>query len=437
MPLVLVVEDDETIVLSFKSLLKNKGYDFISASDGKTGLALALRELPDVVFLDIRLPDINGIGVLQAIKAEHPEMAVAMMTGYGEIKDAVEAMKAGAEHYFQKPLDIDEILVTIEKCMTVTRLRNQVMFLRKPPYPIYGISKHVQGLFHLIRLLAENTSTTVLITGQTGTGKELVARNIHALSARSEKPFMEINCAAIPEGILESELFGHEVGAFTDAKRSKKGLFEHADGGTVFLDEIGDMPPGAQSKLLRALESRKIRRLGSTREITVDVRVLAATNKDLREEVRGGAFREDLYFRINVMPVHVQPLRERAEDICVIAEFFLKEFSFVSGKTAVTGFTEEAMSALLSYDWPGNVRELKNVIERAVILSKGRLIGEEDLLLPSGGGAVRHPIAMEDVEKKHIQWVLALTGGNKKKAAGMLGIARSTLNEKLKHYGIT
>jgi transcriptional regulator with PAS, ATPase and Fis domain len=292
----------------------------------------------------------------------------------------------------------------------------------------------------MMRLLGSNPSTTVLILGETGTGKELVARNIHALSSRAGKPFVDINCAAIPEHILESELFGYEAGAFTDAKKTKKGLFELADGGTLFLDEIGDMPASAQAKILRIIETKTVKRLGGTRDIAVDVRIIAATNKDLPERVQNGLFREDLYYRLNVMPLQLLPLSRRNEDIPLIAEFLLGEIKKTLGRKDIGALTSEALDALGSYAWPGNVRELKNVIERATILCPGGNITAQHIILPSSSPGVQQvstSLALSDAERSHIRHVLELAEGNRTKAAKLLGIARSTLNEKIKQYQIS
>lgn len=435
MPLLLLIEDDETIALSLKTFFTNKGYDFITSYTGKEGLDVALKELPDIVILDLRLPDIYGIEILKELKSNYPEIAVIIITGYGEIKEAVEAMKLGAEHYFQKPFDLDELDIIVRNSLNIKQLRQEAILLRKSPYPIVGRSRQTQGLIHIINLLAENPSTTVLIYGETGTGKELVARNIHSLSIRSPKPFLDINCASIPENILESELFGYEAGAFTDAKKTKRGLFEVADGGTLFLDEISEMPLSAQAKLLRVIETRTLRRLGGTRDINIDVRIITATNKNLENLVKKGSFREDLYYRLSVMPLTIPPLRDRPEDIPLIAEFLLKEIKETMGKKII-GFKEDAMNALCSYDWPGNVREMRNSIERAVILCQGDSILTKDLLLPGKPSLETIPMSLSDIESLHIKKVLESTGGNKSKAAKILGIARSTLNEKVKTYNI-
>jgi DNA-binding NtrC family response regulator len=434
-PLLLIIEDDEIICYSLRVFFEEKGYAVITVHSAADGRETALREVPDAVILDLRLPDGYGIEILQVIKKDHPEISVIVMTGYSEIQEAVNAMKIGAEYYFQKPIDLEELAVIVEKSIGIKQMRQEAVRHKGLHYPIIGRSKHIQGLIHMINLMAANSGTVVMIQGETGTGKELVARNIHALSQRNDKPFIDINCAALPENIMESELFGYEAGAFTDAKKTKKGLFELADGGTLFLDEIGDMPLSAQAKCLRALETRTLKRLGGTRDISVDVRIIAATNKDLENMIKEGSFREDLYYRLNVMPLSISPLRERPEDVPCIAEFLLNEIKKAIGKKEISGFTEEATGLLCSYDWPGNVRELRNVIERAAILCRAGEIPAENLVLPNRE-IVRKPLTLSDVEREHIKEILRFTGGNKTKTAQILGVARSTLNEKIKAFNL-
>jgi len=436
-PLILVIEDDESISLSLKTFFESRGCSVITAAAGHEGLAAALKEIPDTVILDLRLPDLHGIEVLKAIKRDFPEISVIMMTGYGEVEEAVKAMKLGAEYYFQKPIDLEELAVIVEKSLGIRQIRQESALHKESPYTIAGRSMQTQGLIHMINLLASNPQTTVLIQGETGTGKELVARNIHALSSRAGKPFIDINCAAIPANIVESELFGYESGAFTDAKKTKKGLFELADGGTLFLDEIGDMPQSAQAKILRMLESRTLKRLGGTRDINVDVRIIAASNKNLEKLVKEGAFREDLFYRLNVIPLTIVPLRERPEDIPFIAEFLLEEIKKAMGRREIGVFSPEAIELLCSYPWPGNARELRNVIERAAILCSGGDILPRYLVLPGGRPAVQqNPLTLDEIEKAHIENVLKLAEGNRTRAAQLLGVARSTLNEKIKTYNL-
>lgn len=436
-PLLLVIEDDESIILPIKTFFEKKGYSVIHASNGQDGLNIALKELPDTVLLDLRLPDNDGIEILKEIKKDYPEISVIIMTGYGEVKDAVEAMILGAEFFFQKPIDLDELEVIVEKSIGIKRIKQESSFYRETPYPIIGKSMHTQGLIQMINLLASNPGTTVLIQGETGTGKELVARNIHALSSRKERPFVDFNCASIPENIVESELFGYEAGAFTDAKKTKKGLFEFADGSTLFLDEIGDMPLNTQAKFLRVLETKTFRRLGGTRDITVDVRFIAATNKDLEALVKEGDFREDLFYRLNVIPLKIPALRERPEDIPLIADFLLHEIQ-KSMVTKVHGqLSDEVTDVLCAYKWPGNVRELRNILERAAILCQDTRISIKHISLPVKEDSPKDFQTLSELEKEHIKQVLGLSKGNRTKTAQILGIARSTLNEKIKLYNIT
>jgi len=433
-PLLLIVDDDDGTTLGLKVFFEGCGYGVLTASNGREGIDTGLRELPDAILLDLRLPDMNGIDVMCAIKNEHPEISVIIMTGYGEVSDAVTAMKLGAEYYFQKPVDLNELAVIVEKGMKIKQIRQESALHRETAYPIAGRSRQTQGLLRMIGLLAANPTTTVLIQGETGTGKELVARNIHALSSRQPNPFVDINCAALPENIVESELFGYEAGAFTDAKKTKKGLFELADGGTLFLDEIGDMSQSVQAKILRVLETRTLKRLGGTRDIVTDVRIIAATNKDIGGMVRSGGFREDLYYRLSVMPLTIEPLRERREDIPMISVFLLEEIRNALGKKDISGITDDALDMLCAYSWPGNVRELRNVIERATILCQYGYISPKHLILPDGGlaGVDQSPMSLAELERTHIRHVLEMTEGNRSRAAQILGIARSTLNEKLK-----
>jgi DNA-binding NtrC family response regulator len=432
MSCLLLIDDEDGIVLSLKTLFEKKGYDFISSYTGRDGLDTALRELPDVVLLDLHLPDLYGMTILRELKSACPDMVVIVMTGYGEIKEAVEAIKLGAEHYFQKPVDIDELSIIVERNLSMRKLRQEAFMSMKSPYPIIGRSRQIQGLIHVINLMAENPSTTVLIEGETGTGKELVARNIHLLSSRGDKPFVDINCASIPEQIFESELCGYEAGAFTDARTTKKGLLEIADGGTLFLDEVAEMPPSLQPKLLRIIETKVFRRVGGTRDMKIDTRIIAATNKDLAECTKNGSFRDDLYYRLNVMPVKIPPLRERTEDIPVLAEFFAADCAASMNKKVKT-FDKEALDALCGYGWPGNIRELRNVVERAMILCQGQVITTPYLTLPAPQHTEKaDALALKEVESIHIRNVLVSVGQNRSRAAKILGISRSTLNEKIK-----
>ncbi len=433
---ILIIDDDSAIQFALKVFFEKKNYEVILADTGAKGLDIALKNLPDIILLDLRLPDIYGLNLLKEIKTNSSGSIVYIMTAFGEIKDAIDAIKLGAENYFQKPIDLDELGAIIDKSSEIIRLRQELMLCKRGPYPIIGRSKAVQGLIHMINLMAENHSTTLLIQGETGTGKELVARNIHSLSIRGSYPFVDINCASIPDNILESELFGYEAGAFTDAKSSKKGLLEIADRGTLFLDEIGDMPLTIQAKLLRVIETKTFRRLGGTKDIKVDIRIIAATNKDLGMAVKDGSFREDLYYRLNVIPMTIPPLKERFEDIPLLSEFFIADIAGNMNKK-IRSIDKDAIDILCGYNWPGNIRELRNVLERAVILCHGEVITVQDMGLPANLTTKNtKSLTLKDMECQHIKMVLASVANNRTKAAQILGIARSTLNEKIKTYNL-
>jgi len=434
---ILIIEDDPTIQLALKVFFEKKNYEVLLADTGSKGLDIARINLPDIILLDLRLPDIYGLDLLKSIKSDCPDSLVYIMTAFSEVKDAIDAIKLGAENYFQKPMDLDELGAIVDKSSEKIKLIQELVLCKKAPYPIIGRSRAVQGLIRMINLMAENNSTTLLIQGETGTGKELIARNVHSSGARGINPFVDINCASIPDNILESELFGYEAGAFTDAKSSKKGLLEIADKGTLFLDEIGDMHLSTQAKILRVIETKTFRRLGSTRDIKVDVRIIAATNKDLARAVKNNSFREDLYYRLNVMPITIPPLRERTEDIPLLSEFFIADVADNMNKK-IKSIDKAAIDVLCSYSWPGNIRELRNVLERAVILCHGRIIAPQDLILsanaPDKSASVM--LTLKNAERNHIKIVLKSVADNRTKAAQMLGIARSTLNEKIKLYNL-
>lgn len=439
---ILVIEDEKLMRVTIADLLAASGYDVIICKDGTEGLVAFKENLCDVVVTDIRLPDANGLDILREI-THTSDIPVIVMTAFGTIKDAVEAMKTGAFDYITKPFSLDEFRMLIERALEMKRLRDDNIRLRKDInrhfcFPnIIGESAAMQRVFSLVERVAQ-TDSTVLILGETGTGKELVATTIHYQSLRKDKPLIKVNCAALPETLIESELFGHEKGAFTGAVRRKPGRFELAHGGTIFLDEIGDMPISTQTRLLRVLQERTFERIGGSQPIAVDVRVIAATNRNLEEEVRAGRFREDLYYRLNVIPIEMPPLRERREDIPALVDFALSKCS----RNAARGvrFSKEAMAALLQYDYPGNVRELENIVERSATLSGSDIIEKEDL--PAGvinkGGA--QPLSLAEVaaqaEKEYIIRMLVAANGNKTKAAEMLGISRKTLWEKINIYGI-
>jgi two-component system response regulator AtoC len=466
-PTVLIVDDQPTIRKSLRHLLERKGYRACEAESGATALQAAQTEEPEVILLDLRLPDGDGLEILERLRGVCPEAAVILLTGHGSVEVAVTAIKKGAEDFLEKdPNSLEVTGVRVEKALEMLKLRRENRYYRhqahgRAPGQIPGSSPAIREIQTLVDLVSKTPQTTVLIQGESGTGKELVARAIHCRSARAEKPFLEINCAGLSEHLLESELFGHERGAFTDAKAVKRGLLEIADGGSLFLDEIGDMPLTIQPKFLRVLENRTFRRVGGTRDITVDVRTITASNKDLAKLVEDKMFREDLYYRLKVMPITVAPLRERRDDIIMLADLFVQEFNAML-KKHIRGYCQEAQQVLLAYAWPGNVRELRNVTERGMILCQGDVIpisclpGELQQLagtLPEAPPArgvqlpptempdfVRHaePFGtLEKVEERYIRQVLASVSGNRSQAAKVLGISRSTLQDKIRRYGLS
>ncbi len=449
---ILVVDDEHLIRWSLEQNLKKQGYEVLTAGSGEDALRLVREEAPDLVLLDIQLPGINGLEVLEKIKEHDDEIIVIMVTALGVLETAVKAMRSGAYDYLNKPFNLDELAIVIRKALETGELKREVAQLRSEQTSRYGISniiaesRHMKNVLAMVEKIARSDASTVLIQGESGTGKELVAKAIHFESARADKPFMAINCAAVPETLLESELMGYEKGAFTDAKSQKKGLFETADGGTIFLDEIGDMEPGMQAKLLRVLEERSFRRVGGTKEIPVDVRIISATNKDLLKAIEERTFRNDLYYRIQVIPIFLPALRERKDDILPLVQHFIAHFNREFRKN-VKGISKMAEKFLVDYPWPGNIRELKNVIERAIILEN-----EETLLLEhlpqeivdktSGIGAgpvsFRLPaegIDIEDVERELIRQALELAEGNQSKAARKLNLGIDALRYRMKKFG--
>lgn len=448
MPIILVIDDEEAVRKMLCRHFTSEGWSTAEASNGEGGVELAEKMTPDIILLDMKLPDRSGIEVLERLKTEGCTASIFIMTGWGTIDNAVEAVKLGAEHYLSKPLDILELDKLLKRVLETRKLRiENLYYQQRMDHPVVGVSREVQRLHHLIDLMAENADTTALLLGESGTGKELVAREIHRRSSRRERPFLDINCAVLSETLLESQMFGHERGAFTDARELKRGLLEVADGGTILLDEIGEMPVPVQPKLLRVLETRTFRRVGGTRDIPVNVRVIAATNRDLEKEVADGRFREDLFYRLHVFPIHLPPLRQRPMDIPVLAMHFLSQFNETL-KKSVQGFTTEAMGLMTGYRWPGNVRELKNIVERAVVLTKKQVVGAE--LLPreiSGSGGSdgkdddgnlpgKQKRTLNEMERDYIMSVLREENNNRTRAARVLGISRSTLHEKLKKFGI-
>jgi DNA-binding NtrC family response regulator len=463
---VLIVDDQPTIRKSLRHMLERKGYRACEADSGTAAIQAAQTEEPEVILLDLKLPDGDGLEILERLQGLCPETAVILLTGHGSVEVAVTAIKKGAEDFLEKdPSSLEVTEVRVEKALEMLKLRRENQYYRyqahgRSPGQIPGNSSAIREIHAMVDLLAKAPQTTVLVQGESGSGKELVARAIHYRSARADKPFLEINCAGLSEHLLESELFGHERGAFTDAKALKRGLLEIADGGTLFLDEIGDMPLPIQPKFLRVLENRAFRRVGGTRDLSVDVRVITASNKDLSKLVEKQTFREDLFYRLKVMPLTVPPLRERANDILVLADLFVQEFNGML-KKRIRGFSPEAQQVLLAYSWPGNVRELRNVTERGLILCQGDMIPVSCLPaeLQQLGGVV--PVAppilvpetpagppevsrsagsletLEEMEQRYIREVLASVSGNRSQAARVLGISRSTLQDKIRRYGLS
>ncbi|OAG28157.1 sigma-54-dependent transcriptional regulator [Thermodesulfatator autotrophicus] len=455
---ILVVDDNQLEADLLAEFLQQEGFQVDVAYNGEEGIARLGEVFYDVVITDLAMPKITGLEVLEYIVEHSPETICIILTGQGSIKSAVEAIKKGAYEYLTKPVAFDELSLTLEKALETRRLRRENEYLRRKLWQesgygeIIGKSKSMRQVFALIEKVAD-TDATVLVLGESGTGKELVARAIHAASSRREGPFIPVNCGAIPEELLESELFGHEKGAFTGAIKTRIGRFELAHGGTIFLDEIAEMSPKLQVKLLRVLQERAFERVGGTRSIKVDIRVIAATNKDLQKEVREGRFREDLYYRLNVIPIELPPLRERKEDIPLLIEHFLARFNRQK-KRNIRGLSKEAMECLMKYHWPGNVRELENVIERMVILANGEQLTLEDVPeyileqsqfscssnvqdfdIPEEG--IHLPELVAEFEKKLIIKALEKTGWVKNRAAKLLHINRTTLIEKMKKQKIT
>jgi len=468
---VLIVDDEKLVRWSLRQKCQEWGYQVLEAADGATGVRIAHTELPDLVLLDVRLPDLGGLEVLQDLSRNKVARAVIMITADPQLDDVKAALKLGAFDFVGKPLDFDELAVTIKNAFENTRLKTEVESLRGEMkrrtgyHEVVAESRKMKDVLSFVRKVASSEAGTILIQGESGTGKDLIAKAIHYGSSRQEKPFVAVNCSAIPETLMEAELFGHERGAFTDAKAMKKGLFEVADGGTLFLDEIGELSPLLQAKLLRVLEDQVIRRVGGVRDMQVDVRVIAASNRDLERAVRDGSFRQDLYYRLAIISIFLPPLRERREDILPMVEFFLERYNKKFRKN-VRGLTEDTRRLLLNHEWPGNVRELKNAIERAMILEEEEFLrptympfsvgharsnitafehvsgGSDDgahladgrslpaLAIPEGG------TSLEGVERALVEMAMRQANGNQTHAARLLDISRDALRYKLKKYGL-
>jgi DNA-binding NtrC family response regulator len=442
---ILVIDDEKNIRELLARVLTQEQLEVHTAGTGTEGLLLADEVDPDLILLDVRLPDTDGMRVLRTLKARHPETAIVMITAFGQIENVVEAMKSGATDYLEKPFaPLDKLRLAVGRALEEVKARREIRRLTQLQQGRYrtdqliGESEATLRLREVVSQLARSEAHTILIQGESGTGKELVAKGLHYESPRREFPFMEVNCAAITETLFESELFGHEKGAFTDAKGTKKGLMELADRGTLFLDEVSEMSQGSQAKILRCLQERVFRRVGGTRDIRVDVRVIAATNRPLQLLAREGKFREDLFYRLNAIPVTIPPLRERKEDILPLARHFLFESNRMFHKL-IKGFSPETEKLLLNYPWPGNVRELKNLVERLVILGSSDLIEVQQLppplVAPPNGLPLRRfpeePRTLAEVEQAYVAQVLDSVNGNKKKASEILGISRQTLRKKL------
>ena len=432
---ILVVDDDVSHCTILQALLRGWGYGVALAYSGRAALEQIREQVFDLVLCDVRMAEMDGIVTLKEIKALNPSIPVLIMTAFSSVETAVEALKTGAQDYLIKPLDFDNLQQTLEKSLAHTRdIISEPQSISATQFGMVGKSPAMQQLLSEIALVAPSDAT-VLIHGDSGTGKELVARALHASSARSDKPLVTLNCAALNESLLESELFGHEKGAFTGADKRREGRFVEADGGTLFLDEIGDISPMMQMRLLRAIQEREVQRVGSNQTLSVDVRLIAATHRDLAEEVSAGRFRQDLYYRLNVVTIEMPPLRQRREDIPLLAEYFLRRFAERNRKR-VKGFTPQAMDLLIHYGWPGNIRELENAVERSVVLLTGEYISERELPLAVAGTPISQMQAstiqpLVEVEKEVILAALEKTGGNKTEAARQLGITRKTLLAKL------
>jgi DNA-binding NtrC family response regulator len=452
---VLIVDDEKTLRVSLALALREDGYEVDEAETGAEALAKVVAEPPHVLLLDLRLPDEDGIEVFKKIRARTRDPVVIMMTAYGVVEAAFEAVRLGAYYYISKPFSLDRMKELIANAVENVALRREAESIRQIKLGerdsdkfLLGRTEKMEDVYQIITKVAESKSSTVLIQGECGTGKELVAKAIHHASVGRAQPFMVINCGSLPANLLESELFGHEAGAFTDARKRKLGLMELAQNGSLFLDEIGELPLPLQTSLLRAIETKTFKRVGGVQDIQVNTRIIAATNRDLRREVAMGRFRKDLFFRLNVVPIVLPPLRERREDILLLASHFIDHFNKELTKN-IRGFSPSARRRLVEYDWPGNIRELRNVLERAVLLESEEIILLEHLPLEISAGAAEGmspdptenvaafaPGPLDEIEKRHILHTLQWTSGNKTRAAKILGISRQTLREKLKSYGI-
>lgn len=448
---ILVVDDDKTHRIMLKTMLKQWGWQIEEADDGTTAIEAVHSTTFDAILMDVRMTKLDGIEALRQIHTYNPAIPVIIMTAYSSVNAAVEAIKIGAHDYLTKPLDFDRLKLTMTHALEHRQVQGNKDFSRTNKVPtmnaggIIGSSGPMRELMEMVSYVAP-TEATVLISGESGTGKELIAAALHHNSARKNGPFIKVNCAALVENLLESELFGHEKGAFTGADRRREGRFVQANGGTIFLDEISETSSGMQAKLLRVLQEHEVQRVGGQETLAVDVRVLAASNRKLEEEVAQGTFREDLYYRLNVVPLHVPPLKDRQEDIPALAEYFVEKFAKKNNRQ-VSGITPRCMALLLNYPWPGNVRELENAIERGIILMRGDYLDEDSLPIPvrrcaiktenSSASTATPSGSLEEAEQIVIKNILAATGGNKSEASRRLNITRKTLLSKMHKYGLT
>ncbi|HKV99765.1 MAG TPA: sigma-54 dependent transcriptional regulator [Vicinamibacterales bacterium] len=442
---VLVVDDEQLIRRSIAKRLGAVGYTVLEAENGKVALEQAATGV-DLAILDYRLPDLDGLTVLKQIRQLDPDVLVILLTAYASVDTAVEAMKLGAYHFMNKPFDLEALTAMVEQALETTRLRREVRQLRATqaePYSLermVGESAPVREFKALIKRVAASPASTVLLTGESGTGKDLTAKILHYSSARAARPFVNITCSALPETLLESELFGHERGAFTDARQQKKGLLEQADGGTVFLDEIGEMTPHLQAKLLRFLEEKTFRRVGGSTDVHVDVRVVAATNRNLEDEVRHGRFREDLFYRLNVVPLPLPPLRAHIEDVPALVSYYVDVFNREFKKN-VHGASPATLKLLTSYGWPGNVRELRNATERAMLLTMGDTLEPADFPIATAESAAAHAVALppqgldlDETERSLVLQALERTGWNQTRAAKLLGLNRDQIHYRIEKF---
>ncbi len=442
----LIVDDEESIRVHLQRYFSRRGLEALTASSGTIALRICESSMVDVVLLDLRLPDIDGLDVLERLKAVSPHTGVIIITAHGDVETAVRAMQMKADNFLLKPVDLKALELLVDRILDDERARSEIVYLKEKISHLSGYGGGLKlrlppALATTVRAVAESPSTSVLILGETGTGKGVLGRLIHDLSARAARPFVDVNCASLSPELLESELFGHERGAFTDAKEFKRGLVELADGGSLCLDEVAELSPSAQAKLLKVVEEKTFRRLGGTANIQVDARLIAATNQDLERLVKKGSFRRDLFYRLGVMTLELSPLRNRKDDVIPLATDFLSEFARAAAKP-IHGFSRTAEDALTGYAWPGNIRELKNVVERAVLLCREDTIQTEHLPanLQHRAMASSRPggedLALAGVERRHIAEVLQLCEGNRSQAARLLGIHRSTLLEKIRLYDL-